>query len=915
MAKTVGIGSVLVGTLALACGCIETEEADDLEVGSTTEEVTISGGVPIAIPLDSYPWSGSTPTMTEVFGYEPNFHVNVPGFDSVNRAYIRQRTFDPTMSNDAEGGWRTGTAYRMRNGVWNTAGFEAAIKTALGCDPGTCTDSVCYDSAGGSYPAQIVFDWDDNAYTVLKAKMCNSGSESLVMLRSGSWGDVGTWQAIVVQPGADAYAFAMERPYSNEPLDGPPAVLTWTQTGQYGLCGNITTESWMGAYGILNLIKPKLEAGGLSLLPTVQLSTQALSFGAHSGGGTQVLTHAGRVYAAWTEADSVTTPFYLCPTASKVMATTYDVSPSALVHFRTQRASWSRPTNDGHNVPAILMDSSGHLHVMAGAHNCTFRHTQVEAARTIPASDNIGSPADGWADDEGTVSGAFGYECGDPDGVAQQTYVGFVRDREDRLHLAYRQNEAPAGGGNKRLFLNYQYKDPGGSWSAQKQLVQPPHTNYSVYYHQLTIDRYGNLYLLFSPYTDHNTSDPGEFGDWFEAPVSKYKYGTMFMSKNRGVTWEWASTNDIDQATQWTPASNAVADIDADGHDDVLNVFYKQGMTIHIDDAEGAPGSWWSRARRIGAGTQVLQFPVMAGDVGNGSGSTDSRADLVWVYREPTTNWLQIRTVFAQSDSSFLDEDVATQAEIPFPDLANPNLKPVMGDVNGDGRSDVVLMYRYPDVGCEFWITRKHSNGDGTWNTFSSYCYSNGNTPTYWHNSTWGPLLGRASGTDSRADLVFVYRDPNDSNKLKISVKQSNSSGTWSTLAPSINHTDGSMIHQYPHVLGDHDGDGMDDIVFMYVQSGVFKTRVKYASGGGQYTTASYETIHTGTDDTYIPGQLATYPARMGDVNGDGCDDLIFTFKRPSDNRYRIRTYRATPCDVAHTDTGTWSKSTSAALP
>jgi len=95
------------------------------------------------------------------------------------------------------------------------------------------------------------------------------------------------------------------------------------------------------------------------------------------------------------------------------------------------------------------------------------------------------------------------------------------------------------------------------------------------------------------------------------------------------------------------------------------------------------------------------------------------------------------------------------------------------------------------------------------------------------------------------------------------------------------------MIHQYPHLLGDVDGDGRDDLIFLFRQDGQFKVRVKLANAGG--FGVSTETAHPDG------GQIPHYRPILAKVNSDSCSDIIFPH-RASDGIYRLRTFFAS-CD------------------
>jgi len=282
------------------------------------------------------------------------------------------------------------------------------------------------------------------------------------------------------------------------------------------------------------------------------------------------------------------------------------------------------------------------------------------------------------------------------------------------------------------------------------------------------------------------------------------------------------------------------------------------------------------RVQLVADGQQVLQNPVLSGNV---NPRDDSREDLVFVYREPGTGELVLRTQLSRADGGF-DVITASQTDGPFvPDPAYPILS---GDTSGDRAADVVLLYRRS---CGLHIRTKESNGDGTWTTRTASCLAD--SPQIHQYPT---RLGRLDG-DARRDLVFVFRDP-ATGYLMTRVKRSNGDGSWTTL-PDQSHTDGPGIHQYPHLLGDVNGDGFDDLVFLFRHwnGGKFSIRVKFSNGDGTFGP-SVETQHP--DGSQVPDP--DFAPMLARVNGDACADLVLPHRPDSDGDYRIRTFLAV-CD------------------
>jgi hypothetical protein len=879
--------------------------SDGIDAVETDESVSASTGTTAELEIPMFSW---TPSAGQLFGWTPDFSVNVPGFDSLNRAYVRDRTTfqDPIP----------GTASRLRWGAWEQRSFIDAIETNLGCsDLAPC--DVCFDNAGGDYPAQVVFDRDDVAYTVVHATAVAEGATCpeyattpgqfhLLMLRSTDFGS--EWSAYELPC---ALQYAMERPYSPEPLEGPPAVLLFDDDTDVGdnpyddveYCGDGKQYGW------LRVLKPSFDAQGMTIAEaavTDGVTRSALHVASHSGGGTQVISSGSHVVVVHgeriPEPENPKDPAFLI-VGSPTYLTRFNLSGGALTKDFEKQLTVSLPTNDGHNHPALLLDTARRIHVMVGSHGCAFKY--------MFSWNPVDGDLRGWNGPSGTLPAASLTKCPEdeaPD-YAGQTYAAFVRDRYDTLHLAYRRFYD-----NDGYHLVYQRRGVNASWSAVNRLVGPPNAFYTIYYHQLTIDHDGRLYLLFSFNTDLTDDEPNPVKAWF-APLQLFKYSAVFVSENGGTSWHLTSTADYDAATNWEPDSSAMADLDDDGRDDLANVYWKHGVTVHVDSPKPAGTSWaWtSRARRLADGEGVLQYPVVAGNVNY---PNDGRDDLVFVFRHWTTGALTIRTKLSRADGGFDDHESVEPEGGYVPDPTYTNLVPLMGDVNGDDRADLVFLYR---TTCGLNIRTKRSNGDGTWATPTVTC---ANDPIYDavnnHASLpYGPLLGRLTKdpvvgkVDKRSDLVFVFRVPagpdgingtSDDNYLATIVKRANSDGTWTNL-PRQWHGDGPGVHTYPHLLGDVNKDGLADLVFLFQhwQTGQFSIRVKLALGDGKFG-ASYQTSH----GTFVPG----YTPRIGDVTGDGCADIVMPYRDAADGDYRIATFRAS-CD----GNLQWSKSVSPRLP
>ena len=86
--------------------------------------------------------------------------------------------------------------------------------------------------------------------------------------------------------------------------------------------------------------------------------------------------------------------------------------------------------------------------------------------------------------------------------------------------------------------LAYMSKRPGEAWSAPRPLIVSAFSEYSVFYHRLTIDRRGRLFLskdYWSTYWFYRNDQPGSRGHW----------RTLLMSPDDGETWKLSADGDL----------------------------------------------------------------------------------------------------------------------------------------------------------------------------------------------------------------------------------------------------------------------------------------------------------------------------------------------------------------------------------
>ena len=237
----------------------------------------------------------------------------------------------------------------------------------------------------------------------------------------------------------------------------------------------------------------------------------------------------------------------------------------------------------------------------------------------------------------------------------------------------------------------------------------------------------------------------------------------------------------------------------------------------------------------------------MVGDI-----NSDGRTDLIW---NDTSNPNRTYIGVSNGDGTF-----TFLPHQDHPGQGWSNYKTLVGDVNGDGRTDLIWNQTQ-----EFHQTHVGlSNGDGTF-TFLTGQY---HTARRW--GRYKTLVGDVNG-DGRTDLI--WNDTYDFNRVYVGL--SNDDGTF-TFVPPQDHTVRGW-RTYQTLVGDINGDGRTDLIWNDTHD-LNRIYVGLSNGDGTFTFVSHQ-------DHPERGWI-DYTTLVGDVNGDGRADLIW-----NETTHRNRTY------------------------
>jgi hypothetical protein len=258
----------------------------------------------------------------------------------------------------------------------------------------------------------------------------------------------------------------------------------------------------------------------------------------------------------------------------------------------------------------------------------------------------------------------------------------------------------------------------------------------------------------------------------------------------------------------------------------------------------------------VGNGTFSAPISLPNGSPIIGDVNNDGRSDMVYVYYDTITATL------GQSNGTF--KSVTTELR-----LANATGHYNIGDVNHDGKLDVVINY-YDHL--EIWF----GNGDGTFTFANSVNVSNVVSDVV-------AVVADLDG-DGNGDIVLAP-DPNAAaNFGPMAILYGNGDGTFQTpvLVP--------VSHRYSLIsVADLNGDGKPDLamtdggsvaILMNLGNRKFQSEVDYVAGG------------------------AVSALNLVDVNGDGFPDIVVA--NPGGTTITVLLNRRTKAIIPTRDAGAW---------
>jgi BNR repeat-containing family member len=411
------------------------------------------------------------PLVLEPYEHENEQFGYLPAYPLANQVYFDMANCPVVAADKGVSVWR--------DGVW------AEVDSAVAPGGGQARFSP--------RTSKVAFDRDNGMYVIGE----QGGTNVLLHSRDGgrSFGSCRI-------PGGGS--FDIEQFSGHNLPDGPPPFVRYTLTAK-------DPKVFWRRLNDLHLFLPEVtQDGTLALGEPVLVSKKCIGSSMHSGIPSSIVSRDGKVHVAWGEA---TEPDEDAPGVPTFVAT-YDRAAGAL--SEPALVGYGPPANDVHNTPCITMDSQGYLHVLVGTHGRTFQY-----ARSLEPN----SAAGGWTEAEDIGSGL------------RQTYVGLVCGQDDALHLVFRlwRTDTTYFPASSYATLAYMSKRRGALWSEACPLIVAPFSDYSIFYHRLTIDRAGALFLSYDYWSTY----------WFYRMDHRGTRRALLTSSDSGATWKLAGLEDL----------------------------------------------------------------------------------------------------------------------------------------------------------------------------------------------------------------------------------------------------------------------------------------------------------------------------------------------------------------------------------
>jgi len=315
-----------------------------------------------------------------------------------------------------------------------------------------------------------------------------------------------------------------------------------------------------------------------------------------------------------------------------------------------------------------------------------------------------------------------------------------------------------------------------------------------------------------------------------------------------------------------------MADVNGDGRDDLIWTYRNGndlGRVLYTANSIGTGFTKQDSDVDIGFNASIISADdqrFMIGDV-NG----DGKSDLVWVGRHLDDVYRVIYLANA-TGTGFTSQGYQVDSSLQYGFFEQGRYQ--LADVNGDGRSDIIWTFIYEnkvgrvvyladsDVASRVSFEKTSFIEDAD---FSPDAYNN-------HNFQSGDVNG-----DGKADLIWTFTFQDNLVQV-LYLANANGTGFDKTslqIDKDIFPTD-TLYRDQKMLMGDVNADGKADLVWTYNYNNKLGRVVYLASAMGTSFVKKSSTLDNATaltPDTHLFNE-----SRLADLNGDGRQDLVYTY-------------------------------------
>lgn len=334
----------------------------------------------------------------------------------------------------------------------------------------------------------------------------------------------------------------------------------------------------------------------------------------------------------------------------------------------------------------------------------------------------------------------------------------------------------------------------------------------------------------------------------------------IFLGNGKG---EWSLWRDARWPRAYNYGTVAAADVNGDGHQDVVIAAHLAGVFVALGDGKG---NFTDSSEGL-----PLDFPTRRLVVRDANG--DRRPDIFAIAEGPS---LREKKTLDPPIRLYLNQERGTRWK---ETIVADEKRQVAGDwiavadFDGDKRPDVAgssIFFHGTDL---FYLQRN----DGSWQPFGR-----GWMPFYsYYTALTSGKFGSRKGEDVIMSYGRFWPDGADPSVIAtpaltrmVGLEKVSFEGDKATRTPIARWTGTRAV--WGLADGDFNGDRKRDIIYWHPET--FELRILLGDGKGNFRTAE-------VDGVELPPRT-TYDIKVADVNRDGKDDVVLMFETGGDRRF-----------------------------